>query len=139
MNVKDSSHALLDFRFADFAVRHVFTLKLRLVILIGFWMLIAFFYPWILTIDQPIMLIISGTFVVTTTCYFLILRGILPVFLFIIELAADVTAQTVLVYLTGGPRSNFYTIYIIFCASGGLFYNYRVSLVISVLAVLFYS
>lgn len=139
MNVKDSSHALLDFRFADFAARHVFTLKLRLVILIGFWVLIAGFYPWVLTIDQPIMLIISGTFVVTTICYFLILRGVSPVLFFVIELAADITAQTVLVYLTGGPASNFYTIYIIFCTSGGLFYNYRVALVISALAILFYT
>jgi len=133
------SPKFLDFRFQDFTARHVFTAKLRLVIIIGFWGLVAGFYPWILTLDQPIMLIISLTFVMTTVCYFFILRGIAPVFFFILELVADVVAQTVLVYLTGGEKSNFYTIYIIYCAAGGLFYNYRVSVVISAIILTFYS
>lgn len=137
--MKRQTQVLLDFRFPDFAARHVFTLKLRLVILIGFWVLIGGFYPWILTLDFPVMTIISGTFVVTTICYFFILRGVSPVSLFIVELAADVAAQTVLVYLTGGSKSNFYTIYIIYCAAGGLFYNYRVAIVISFLVLLFYT
>ncbi|HSA59768.1 MAG TPA: GAF domain-containing sensor histidine kinase [bacterium] len=133
------SPKFLDFRFQDFTARHVFTAKLRLVIIIGFWGLVSGFYPWILTLDQPIMLIISLTFVMTTVCYFFILRGVAPVFFFILELVADVAAQTVLVYLTGGEKSNFYTIYIIYCAAGGLFYNYRVSVVISVIILSFYS
>lgn len=141
--VKPSSRVgspkFLDFRFQDFTARHVFTAKLRLVIIIGFWGLISFFYPWILTLEQPIMLIISLTFVLTTVCYFFILRGIAPVFFFILELVADVAAQTVLVYLTGGAKSNFYTIYIIYCAAGGLFYNYRVSVVISAIILTCYS
>lgn len=137
--MKGQTQVLLDFRFPDFAARHVFTLKLRLVILIGFWVLIAGVYPWILTLDIPVMIIISATFVVTTICYACILRGISPVPLFILELAADVAAQTVLVYLTGGSQSNFYTIYIIYCAAGGLFYNYRVAIVISLLALVFYT
>ncbi|HEX5036673.1 MAG TPA: GAF domain-containing sensor histidine kinase [bacterium] len=110
-----------------------------MVIIIGFWGLISIFYPWILTLDQPIMLLISLTFVLTTVCYFFILRGVWPVFFFILELVADVAAQTVLVYLTGGERSNFFTIYIIYCAAGGLFYNYRVSVVISLIIITFYS
>lgn len=134
-----STPKFLDFRFQDFTARHVFTAKLRLVIIVGFWGLISFFYPWILTLDQPIMLLISLTFVLTTLCYFFILRGVAPVFFFILELVADVAAQTVLVYLTGGAKSNFYTIYIIYCAAGGLFYNYRVSLVISAIILTFYS
>lgn len=129
----------MDFRFQDFTARHVFTAKLRLVIIVGFWALISIFYPWILTLDQPIMLLISLTFVLTTVCYFFILRGVAPVFFFILELVADVAAQTVLIYLTGGAKSNFYTIYIIYCAAGGLFYNYRVSLVISAIILTFYS
>lgn len=134
-----STPKFLDFRFQDFTARHVFTAKLRLVIIVGFWALISIFYPWILTLDQPIMLLISLTFVLTTVCYFFILRGVAPVFFFILELVADVAAQTVLVYLTGGAKSNFFTIYIIYCAAGGLFYNYRVSLVISVIILTFYS
>jgi hypothetical protein len=84
-------------------------------------------------------LIISLTFVLTTICYSFILKGIWPVFFFVLELSADVAAQTVLVYLTGGPKSNYFTVYIIYCAAGGLFYNYRVSAVIAVLIAFFYT
>ncbi len=107
--------------------------------MVGFWVVACTLYPGILTLDQPIMLIISLTFCVTTICYAFILSNIWPVFFFVIELAADVAAQTVLVYLTGGAESDFFTIYIIYCASGGLFYNYRVSAVISALSLIFYS
>lgn len=134
-----SPHSLLDIRFSDFTARHVFSAKLRLVILIGYWLLSIFLYPSLLTLDQPVMLIISGTFVVTTICYAFILKGIWPIFFFVIELAADVTAQTVLIYLTGGPSSTFFTVYIIYAAAGGLFYNYRVASVIAVLAEIFYG
>ncbi len=134
-----SSHPLLDLHYPDFTARHVFTAKLRILILIGYWLLILTFYPGILTLDQPIMMIISLTFVVTTLCYFFILREIYRAPFFILELAADVAAQTVLIYCTGGPKSAFFTIYIIYCAAGGLFYNYRVSIATSILAVFFYA
>ena len=134
-----SPHTLLDIRYQDFTARHVFSAKLRLVIITGFWLMCIFFFPGILTLPQPVILTISGTFVLTTICYYFILKGTWQIFFFILELAADVMAQTVLVYLTGGTQSSFFTIYIIYCAAGGLFYNYRVSAVISVLAVLFYS
>lgn len=134
-----SPHALLDLRYPDFTARHVFTAKLRLVILVGFWLTCVLLYPGLLTLKQPIMLIISLTFVMTTISYFFILKGILPLFFFILELVADVMAHTVLVYITGGPQSNYFTIYIIYCAAGGLFYNYRVSIVISIIVLSFYS
>lgn len=134
-----SPHALLDLRYPDFTARHVFTAKLRLVILTGFWLLCVFFYPGILTLPQPIMLIVSLTFVLTTVCYYFILRGVWSIFFFILELVADVAAQTVVVYLTGGPRSDFFTVYLIYCIAGGLFYNYRVSAIIALIAVSFYS
>lgn len=129
----------MDLRYPDFTARHVFTAKLRLLILVGFWLLCLIFYPDLLTTRQPVMLIISGTFVVTTVSYYFILKGIWPVFFFILELMADVTAQTVLIYLTGGPFSNFYTVYIIYGAAAGLFYNYRVAIVTSIIILIFYS
>ncbi len=129
----------MDLRYPDFTARHVFTAKLRLVIITSFWMLSIFVFPGILTLSEPIMLWISATFVVTTVCYAFILKGIWPIFFFIVELAADICAHTILIYMTGGVKSNFISIYIIYCAAGGLFYNYRVSLVIALLALSFYS
>jgi signal transduction histidine kinase len=136
--VEYSPHALLDLRYPDFTARHVFTAKLRLLIIVGFWFLCVVLFPGLLTVKQPIMLMISGTFVMTTIAYAFILKGIWPIFFFTVELAADLLAQTILIYMTGGAASNYITIYIIYCAAGGLFYNYRVSAVISLLASSFY-
>ncbi len=107
----------------------------------GFWGLCGFIYPRILTLDQPIVLIISLTFVATTICYFFVLRGTYPILFFVLELAADVCAQTVLVYMmsAGGAKSSVFTIYIAYCAAGGLFYNDRVALAMAALIVVFYS
>lgn len=130
---------ILDFKYADFSDRHVFTTKLRLVIFLGFWALIIAFFPSLLWADQPIMLCVSLTFLVTTICYHFILSEKIPYLLFIIELADDIAAHTILIYVTGGMQSKLYIIYIVYCLSGGLIYNWRVSAVIACLALTFYT
>ncbi|QQR80941.1 MAG: GAF domain-containing protein [Deltaproteobacteria bacterium] len=137
--MKYQPHALLDMRFSDFTARHIFSAKLRLAIIATFWFVIVTFYPELLLMDPPIALLVSLTFVVTTICYIFILRGRWPVFFFVLELAADAAAQTVIVHLTGGPISNYFTIYIIYACSGGLFYNYRVASVMAGLSLFFYT
>ncbi len=132
-------HTLLDMRFSDFTARHIFAAKLRLAIIAAFWFVIIVFYPEILLMDPTIPLLISLTFVVTTVCYIFILKGQWPVFFFVLELAADAAAQTVIVHLTGGPISNYFTIYIIYACGGGLFYNYRVASVMAGLSLFFYT
>lgn len=130
---------LLDFRYADFSDRHIFTTKLRLLIFLGYWVLVLLFFPSLLWTKPPIMLWISLTFLITTTCYHFILNNKIPYILFIVELMADVAAHTLLIYITGGVTSKLYVIYILYCLAGGLLYNWRVSAVIAVLAVSFYS
>ncbi len=130
---------LMDFRYADFNARHVFTTKLRLVIYVGYWVLVMAFFPDLLWADKPIMFWISLTFVVTTVCYHFILNERIPYILFIVELMADVAAHTILIYITGGVSSKLFVIYILYCLAGGLIYNWRVSAIIATLAVLFYS
>ncbi len=130
---------LLDFRYADFNDRHVFTTKLRVLIYLGYWVLVIAFFPDLLWARQPIMLWISLTFVVTTICYHFILNERLPYLLFIVELMADIAAHSILIYISGGAASKLFIIYILYCLAGGLIYNWRVSAVIAALAMLFYS
>lgn len=132
-------HALLDMRFSDFTARHIFSAKLRLAIIATFWVGILMFYPEILVIQSKVPLFISLTFVVTTVCYGFILKGIYPTVFFLFELAADSAAQTALVHLTGGPISNYFTIYVIYACAGGLFFNYRVAAVMSGFSLFFYT
>ena len=129
---------LLDFRYADFNDRHVFTTKLRLMIYLGYWLLVFAFFPELLWADWPVMFWVSVTFVVTTVCYYFILKEHIPYVLFIVELMADAAAQTIIVYITGGTSSKLFVIYILYCVAGGLIYNWRVSAGIAILSLLFY-
>jgi signal transduction histidine kinase len=126
-------------RHVDFKERHVFIAKLRILILVSFWGLVIFFYPDLLWADQPVMLLFSLTFAVTTISYYLILNGHVPYIVFIIELIADVAAQTLVMHITGGPSSPFYIVYIVYCIAGGLFFTWQVSVVNAILALIFFS
>ncbi len=137
--IDEAIKRLLDLRTLDFRERHIFTSKLRLVIFVGFWALvIAYFQEW-LWADPPIMLWITLTFVATTIFYLLVLNKILPYFFFVFELMADVAAHTLLIHFTGGVSSGLYILYIVYSISGSLYYSWRVALLISFLAVSFYS
>lgn len=109
------------------------------MIFIGFWVLaVAYFREWLWT-DPSIMLWITLTFVATTVCYLFILNRIIPYLFFVAELMADVAAHTILIHFTGGIQSNLYIIYIVYTIAGSLYYSWRVALLISFLAIGFYS
>ena len=129
----------LQIAFPDFNVRHIFVAKLRLVIFIGFWLFTTLYFPSLLWFEQPIVLLICLTFCVTCLCYILIHRGVYPLFFFIVELTADVTAHTTLIYISGGVYSNLYVIYLMYAIAGGIFFNIRVSLIIAAIIIVFYS
>ena len=58
---------------------------------------------------------------------------------FVLELAADLLSMTLVVYLTGGLKSNYFTLYLMYCVAAGMFYNYQVAIVAGILALLFYG
>src|SRR3989338_3148037 len=129
----------LQIAFPDFNVRHIFVAKLRLVIFIGFWLFTTLYFPSLLWFEQPIVLLVCLTFCLTCLCYIMIHRGIYPLFFFILELMADVTAHTILIYISGGAYSNLYVLYLMYAIAGGIFFNIRVSMIIGVIVVTFYS
>lgn len=132
-------YPLLDFRFPDFTARHLFTAKLRLVILVGFWIFAAVYAPALLTAEPSVMLMVSLLFAVTTVSYLFILKGKWIFFFFVVELLADVATITLVIYFTGGLQSTFFFLYVLYTLASGLFYNWRVSMVCALAALLFYS
>lgn len=126
-------------RYPDFSERHIFTSKLRLIVFVGFWLLVVLFYPDLLWVKPPIMLWISLTFMATTILYHFILSNRQPYLLFYFEQIADLTAHTLLIYITGGADSHLYLLYILYAIAGGLFYNWQVACLISINAFIIYS
>ncbi|HEX5035475.1 MAG TPA: hypothetical protein VFW62_13425, partial [bacterium] len=61
--------------------------------------------PWI-------PLVISLAFLLTGLCYRNILRQRWLMPSFVLELAADLLSMTLVVYLTGGLKSNYFTLYL---------------------------
>lgn len=140
MKLKISAKAILeDIKLPDYKGRHVFTAKLRLLIFVVFW-IIGIFYFRTLWREAPwVPLVISLTFLLTGVCYQNILknRGLVP--FFILELAADLISMTIVVYLTGGASSEYFTLYLMYCLAAGIFYNYQVAMVAGLLSLFFYG
>jgi len=137
--LKISAKAIVDdIKLPDYKGRHVFTAKLRLVIFIVFWIIGIFYFETLLSAPW-VPLIISLAFLVTGVCYHNILknRGLVPFFL--LEIGADLISMTLVVYLTGGTRSDYFTLYLMYCIAGGVFYNYQVATVAALFSLFFYG
>src|SRR6516225_2719038 len=114
---------LEEIKLPDYKGRHVFTAKLRLVIFIVFWVLSTLYFKGIWKASPFIPIAISLAFLLTGICYNNILRGRALVSSFILEMMADLFSITLIVYMTGGARSQFFTIYIIYTVAAGTFYS----------------
>jgi signal transduction histidine kinase len=78
-------------------------------------------------------------FLLTGLCYRNILRQKWLIPSFVLELAADLISMTLVVYLTGGLKSHYFTLYLMYCVAAGMFYNYQVAIVAGILSLLFYG
>jgi signal transduction histidine kinase len=130
---------LQEIKLPDYKGRHVFTAKLRLMIFIVFWVLSAIYFKGIWKASPFIPISISFAFLVTGICYNNILRGRALVTSFLLEMAADVFSITLIVYMTGGEKSQFFTLYILYSVAAGTFYSNIVALVAAVMSFLFYG
>jgi len=114
---------LKEIKLPDYKGRHVFTANLRLIIFLVFWLLLAFYFKGIWQASPFIPIAISISFLVTGICYHNILKGRALLLSFLIELVADLFTITLLVYITGGEKSPYFTIYILYCIGAGTFYS----------------
>lgn len=130
---------LKELSFPEYRARHVFTAKLRLSIFIGFWFLYVIFLKDYLAETKSVTIIVLISFLATTICYYNIFNNKFFVWSFFLEIVSDLVSMTAIVYLTGGPESEYYIIYIFYAVAGGLFYNYRLALLLSVFSFIAYG
>lgn len=119
-----SRASLIQLTLPEYHGRHLFTARLRIAVFIGFWALYLYFYKNVLEQTWEITLIMSLSFVITAVAYYNVIRERWLLFSLLLELAADLVAITVVVYLTGGPFSPYFTLYIFYCFAAGVFYNH---------------
>lgn len=130
---------LVELTLPEYRDRHIFTTKLRLAIFIGFWIFYLYFLRDVLSQTKVITGIVCGSFLLTGIAYYNVMRNQWLVFSFLLELIADLVAITAIIYLTGGPYSSYFTIYIFYCFAAGIFYNHYLAALIAVCCSFFYS
>lgn len=139
MKIIRAEDILKEIKLPDYKGRHVFTAKLRLVIFIVFWILSAFFFEGIWKSAPFIPIAISFAFLLTGICYNNILKGKALVLSFMLEVLSDLFTITLIIYITGGEKSNFYTIYIIYAIAAGTFYSNIIGSMAAFVSFIFYS
>jgi len=135
----NASAILEDIKLPDYKGRHVFTAKLRLWIFVVFWVIGFIYFRGMWRSALGIPLGITTAFLVTGLCYRNILRNRALMLSFVLEVAADLVSATLIVYITGGTQSNFFTLYLLYCVAAGMFYNYQVAILAAILSFIFYG
>ncbi len=114
--MKFNANAIVeDIKLPDYKGRHVFTAKLRLWIFIVFWIIGSIYFKGIWRLAPWVPLAISLAFLLTGICYQNILKNRALLVSFLLELAADLFTMTLIVYITGGPKSPYFTLYLMYC------------------------
>lgn len=129
----------LQLNFSEYRERHIFTAKLRLAFFVGFWCLYLFFFHEVLGQLFPVTLTIAACFILTSLSYFWISRNRWVTLSIFFEILSDLIAITTIIYITEGPYSDFFTIYLFYIFLAGIFYTYRVALLIAVASAIFYA
>lgn len=60
-------------------------------------------------------------------------------FSFVVEMISDILSMTLVIYISGGFASPYFTLYILYCIAAGTFYSPRVAFLSAVLSVISYS
>jgi len=131
--------SLIDLSLPEYRERHIFTTKLRLVLFVGFWIPYLYFFYQVLGQLQVVTAIVIVCFVLTMLSYFWVLRDRFIFLSVITEVVADLVTITTIVYITEGPYSDFFTIYLFYIFVAGIFYNYVLAFLIALACTLFYG
>lgn len=134
-----SLNILAELSYPTYRNRHIFTARLRFIIFVAFFVLYALGLSEQIPLTHPAMITVLFMTILTIVSYYNILtaKRMLPSLIF--EVVADLVTITIVVDLLGGITSAYYLIYFGYCLCAGLFFNYRVAALLSVLSIFCYS
>lgn len=127
-----------EMKLPDFKGRHLFIAKLRLIIFILCWLLFVVFYSQI-WVDIPLApLIFNIGFFVTAVCYWFIIKEKNVIFLVVVEMLADITSQTAIIYMLGVNNASVFILYGMYVIASGSFFGYLMALLAATTSLLAY-
>lgn len=130
---------LLKWTLPEYRERHLFVLRLRIAIFVVFCGFYLYFLHGVFLQTRAVTAVIFGSFALTIFAYVNVLRDRWLLVSFLLELVSDLCALTTIVYLTGGPYSSYYTIYIFYIFAAGVFFSWSLALFISIVTVCAYG
>lgn len=130
---------LAELTYPEYRQRHIFTARLRILLFLGFLFFYVLALSDILPSNHPAVLVIIGAFVATIFCYYNIISGHWMIPSFILEVLADLTGITALLYILGGVSSEFYLFYLCYVLVCGLFYSYHAAALLALGCLGFYA
>jgi signal transduction histidine kinase len=125
-----SSH-LIEVLLPEFERRHAFVTKLRLVLYGVFWGVFLFFQRDVLPQVVVPGAVMVGALFAACLSYVGIARRRLILPAFAAELLSDLVALTVIVYLTDGPHSSYFTVYLLYVLVAGVLYNHYLAVLLA--------
>lgn len=132
-------NGIIDTFLPDYRRRHIFTTKLRILAFVGFWSFFLFFFKDVLPQVKVVSGIVFACFISTGFAYYNIMRSRWLVFSFLIELFSDLISITSVLYLTGGPYSTYFTMYLFYVFAAGAIYNHYLSGAAAIAAAIVYG
>lgn len=119
--------------------RHVFAMKLRLIAFMGFWVVYLYFFRNVLGQTKWIATIVLVSFLLTAFAYYNLMQDRLIKTSLVTCLISDLTSITAIIYLTGGPYSPYFTIYLFYVFIAGILYTYLAAAIVAAFSVMYYS
>ncbi|MBI2344423.1 MAG: HAMP domain-containing histidine kinase [Deltaproteobacteria bacterium] len=124
---------LSELSYPEYRNRHIFTARLRLILVLAF----VFLYVWglqeMLPISHPATIALVLASAITVIAYYnIIINGQWMAISFIAEVLADIVGISIVTMLLGGVGSLAFLLYFCYTLAGGLFYNYRVATTLAV-------
>ena len=130
---------LVKWTLPDYRKRHIFVVKLRLAVFLGFWAFYLYFLRDVLEQTKAITIMITICFAVSLVSFRNVIKGKWLLLSFFLDCAADLTAITTVIYLSGGPYSDYFMLYIFYVVAGGLFYSHVLAAVLALMSIVWYG
>lgn len=131
--------SIKEIAYPEYRGRHIFTAKLRLVVFLLFWFLYVVFMKDWMEETRMVAITVSVCFIITTICYYNIYRGFLVFTSLVSEVIADSVAITSIIYLTGGPESTYFTVYIFYAVVVGMLYSHVAAVAVGMISGAVYA
>jgi len=130
---------IIDKFLPEYRERYVFTAKLRCVAFIGFWVIYFYFLGNLFSQTKGVAIVVFAAFFLNVIAYLNVRRGRRLLFSFVVELISDLTIITAIIYLTEGPYSPYYTIYLFYVFVAGILYSHYLAAFVALCSAAYYA